>query len=72
MGGSKKYHPEWGNSVTKEHTWHVLTAKWLLGKVHGIPMIALTDHMKLKKEDQRLDSSILPRCGNNIIKGSRG
>ena len=30
------------------------------------------DHMKLKrKEDQRMDASVLLRMGNNIIKGSR-
>jgi hypothetical protein len=36
-------------------------------------MIQLTDHMKLKrKEDQRVDASVLLRRGKNIIKGSRG
>ena len=36
-------------------------------------MIQLTDHMKLKrKEDQRVDASVLLRRGNKIIKGSRG
>jgi hypothetical protein len=36
-------------------------------------MIQLTNHMKLnRKEDQRVDVSILLRRGNNIIKGSRG
>jgi hypothetical protein len=30
------------------------------------------DHMKLKKEVQRVDASVLLRRGNNIIKGSRG
>ena len=53
--------------------WYVLTAKWILGKECGIPMIQLTDHMKLKrKEDQRVDASVLLRRGNKIIKGSRG
>jgi hypothetical protein len=27
MGGTRKYHPEWGNPDTKEHTWYVLTDK---------------------------------------------
>ena len=27
----------------KEHTWYVLTDKWILGKECGIPMIQLTD-----------------------------
>ena len=36
-------------------------------------MIQFTDHMKLKrKEDQRVDASVLLRRGNKIIKGSRG
>ena len=31
------------------------------------------DHMKLKrKEDQRVDASVLFRRGSNIIKGNRG
>jgi hypothetical protein len=31
------------------------------------------DHIKIKrKEDQRVDASVLLRRGNNIIKGSRG
>jgi hypothetical protein len=31
------------------------------------------DHMKLKKkEDQRVDASVLLRWGDKIIKGSRG
>ena len=48
MGGTRKY-PECSNPVTK-HTWYVLTYKWILGKKLGIPMIQLTDHMKLKKK----------------------
>ena len=43
------------------------------GKECGIPKIQLMDHMKLKrKEDQRVDASVLLRRGNKIIKGSRG
>ena len=35
-------------------------------------MIQLTDHMKLKrKEDQRVNISVLLRKGNKIIKGSK-
>ena len=34
-------------------------------------MIQLMDHMKLKrKEDQRVDASVLLRMGNKIIKGN--
>jgi hypothetical protein len=36
-------------------------------------MVQLTDHKRLKrKEDHRVDSSVLLRRGNKIIKGSRG
>jgi hypothetical protein len=72
MNGSRKYHPEWGNSVTKEHTWYVLSNKWVLVKVHGTPMVQLTDHMKLKRmKDQRLDASVLLRRENKKIQGNR-
>jgi hypothetical protein len=38
-----------------------------------IPTVQLTDHMKLKrKEDQRVDASVLLRRGNKRIKRSRG
>ena len=48
MDRTRKYHPEWGNSITKEHTWYALTYKWILAPKLGIPKIQLTDHMKLK------------------------
>jgi hypothetical protein len=32
MDESRKYHPEWCNSVTKEHTWYVLTDKLIIGQ----------------------------------------
>ena len=36
-------------------------------------MIQLTDHMKFKrKENQRVNASVLLRRGNKIIKGSSG
>jgi hypothetical protein len=38
-----------------------------------IPMIQLTDHVKLKKkEDQSMCTSVLLRIQNKIIMGSRG
>ena len=37
------------NKITKEHTWYILTDKWVLGKKIEMPMIELTDHAKLKK-----------------------
>ena len=48
MDRTRKYHPEWGNSITKEHTWYALTYKWILALKLRIPKIQLTDHMKLK------------------------
>jgi hypothetical protein len=35
----------------------------------GIPKIQFTDHMKLKKEDQSVGTSVLLRRGNKILKG---
>ena len=70
MDGTWKYHPEWGNSVTKEHTWYAFTDKWILAQKLGIPKIQFTDHMKLKKkEDQSVDASVLLRRGNEILTG---
>ena len=42
-----KYHPEWGNPITKEHTWYTLTDKWILAQKFGLPKIQVSDHMKL-------------------------
>ena len=35
-----------------EHTWHVLTDKWTFAQKFKIPMIQLTDHMKVKKKEK--------------------
>jgi len=65
MDGTRKYHPDWGNPVTKEHTWYVLTDKWILVQKLRIPKIQCTDHMKLKKkEDQSVGASFLLRRRN--------
>ena len=37
------------SSVIKDHTWYVLTDKWLLDKECGIPTIQLTDYMTFKR-----------------------
>jgi hypothetical protein len=51
--------------MTKEHTWYVLTDKWILAQKLRISQIQFIDHMKLKKkEDKSLDTSILLRRGN--------
>jgi hypothetical protein len=53
--------------------WYVLTDKCILGKERGIPKIQLRDHMKLKKkEDQRVDASVLLRRWNTIVNEIRG
>jgi hypothetical protein len=71
MNGTGKYHPEWGNLITKEHTWYALTDKWILVQKFGIPKIQFTDHMKLKKkEDHSVDTSILLRRGIKIPIGA--
>jgi hypothetical protein len=55
------------SEVTKEHTWYVLTNKWILAQMLRIPKIQFTDHLKLKKkEDQSVDASVLLRRWNKI------
>jgi hypothetical protein len=67
MAGSGGYHPEWGNAVTKEHTWYALTDKPILAQKLRLPKIQFAKHMKLKKkENQQVDSSFLLRMGNKI------
>jgi hypothetical protein len=68
MDGTRKY-PELGNPITKEHTWYALCDKWLLTQKFRIPKIQFTDHMKLKKENQSVDTSILLRRGIKIPMG---
>ena len=65
MYGNRKYHPELGNLVTKEHTWYALTDKWILAQKLRRAMIQLTDHMKFKKKEQSVGVSILLRRGND-------
>ena len=67
MDESGGYHPEWGNPVTKEHTWYALTDKWILAQKPRILKIQFAKHMKLKKkEDQSVDTSFLLRMGNKM------
>ena len=69
MDGTWKYHPEWGNPVTKEHTWYALTDKCTLAQKFRIPKIEFTDNMKPKeKEDESVEASVLRR-GNKILTG---
>ena len=67
MDESGRYHPEWGNPITKEHMWYALTDKWILAQKLRIPKIPFAKHMKLKKkEDQNVDTSFLLRMKNKI------
>ena len=64
--GTRKYHPELGNPITKEQTWFALTDMWIFAQKLRIPKKHFTDHMKLKKkEDQSMDTAVLLRRGNN-------
>ena len=51
MDGTRKYDPKWSNPDLKEHTSYMLTDKWILIKKVRIPMIQLTHHRKLNKEE---------------------
>ena len=66
MDVSRGYHPAWGNLITKEITWYTFTDKWILAQKPKIPKIQLPKHKIIKKEDQLLDTSLLPRIGNKI------
>ena len=70
MDGTRKYHPESGNSITKEHAQYALSDKWILAPKLRIPKIQFTDHMKLKrKEDQSVGALVLLRMSNKILMG---
>jgi hypothetical protein len=71
MNGTRKYHPECVNPVTKEHTWYVLTDKWILTQKLRISKIQFPDHMKPKKEEQNVDALVLLRRGNKVLTGGR-
>ena len=45
MDGNRKYHPEWGNPITKEHTWYALTDKWILAQ----NIVLCNVHIKILK-----------------------
>jgi hypothetical protein len=57
--------------IIKEHTWYVLTEKWILDQKLGIPKIQFIYHMKIKKkEDQSVSALVLLRRGNKILMGA--
>ena len=62
MDRTRKYHPESGNSVTKEHRWYALPDKWILVQMLGMPKMQFTEHRKLtKKEHKSMGASVLLR-----------
>jgi hypothetical protein len=68
MDTTRKYCPQLGNPITKEHTWYALTDKWILYQNFRIPKFQFIDHMKIKrKEYQSVDDSVLLRRGNKIL-----
>jgi hypothetical protein len=51
----------------KKHTWYVLSDKRILAQRLGVPKIQFTNHMELKKkEDRTVDISVLLRRWNNL------
>ena len=61
-------YPEWGNPITKELKWNVLTDQWILTQKLSIARykVQYVKHMKLKKnEDQSVDTLLILRIGNN-------
>jgi hypothetical protein len=66
MDVSGRYHPEWGNPITREVTWYALTHKWILAQKLRIPKIQSAKHKKIKKEDQCVGTSFFLRIGNKI------
>ena len=69
MDGTRKYHPEWCNPVTKEHTLCTLADKCVLAQKLRIPKIQFKGYMKLQKEDQSVYALVLLRRGNKILMG---
>jgi hypothetical protein len=73
MDGTRKYHPEWGNSDPKWHAWYILTNKWILEKKYRKPRIKPTEYMKCNKQKSLSgDASILPRSRKKIFISDRG
>jgi hypothetical protein len=50
----------------EEHIRDALTDKWILVQTLRIPKIQFAKYMKIKKEDQSVETSFLLRMGNKI------
>jgi hypothetical protein len=61
-----------GSQSQKKHTWYALTDRWILDQKLRIPKIQFTDHMKFKKEDQSVDTSVLLRRWEQKKKNPHG
>jgi len=80
MDGTRKY-PEVTKSQNKtkqinqsnkqtKNTWYALTDKWILAQKLRLPKIQSTDHKKfMKKNDQRVDASVLLKGETKIFTG---
>ena len=53
MDRTRKYHPECGNPIVKEHTWYALTDKWILAQKLQIIKILFTDYKKFNKKENQ-------------------
>jgi hypothetical protein len=51
MDRTRRYYPELGNPITKEHPWYVLTDKWILAQKLQIPKI----HMIHRPHDAQVE-----------------
>ena len=51
MAGTRKYHPELGNPVTKGYAWYVHTYKWILAIKYRMSMLNFIDPRKLYKKE---------------------
>jgi hypothetical protein len=74
MDGSGWYHLEWGNPITKEHSWYGLTDKWILAQnlrilltvENKIPMDGVTE-TKYRAESEVMTIQRLPNLGIHPI-----
>jgi hypothetical protein len=66
MDVSGGHHAECGKPITKEVIRYALTYKRILAQKLRIPKIQFAKHKKIKKEDQRVNTSFLLRIGNKI------
>jgi len=68
MFGTRIYHAEWDNPVTKEHKWYPLTDKWILSEKFVIPK-KIHRSYESQKEDQNVNAALLLRRKNKIFPG---